>query len=84
MNIFLDTNVIIDFMGERDGFFDDAAAIFSMIEDKKITAAASALTIVNCAYILKKAFSVLGDLHIPCIETDRSIGHSQIDLPGKV
>lgn len=57
MNIFLDTNVIIDFMGERDGFFDDAAAIFSMIEDKKIMASASALTIVNCAYILKKAFS---------------------------
>lgn len=57
MNVFLDTNVVIDFMGKRDGFFDDAAAIFSMIEDKKITASASALTIVNCAYILKKAFS---------------------------
>ena len=28
-----------------------------MIEDKRITASASALTIVNCAYILKKAFS---------------------------
>ena len=23
MNVFLDTNVIIDFMGEREGFFDD-------------------------------------------------------------
>ena len=57
MNVFLDTNVVVDFMGEREGFFDDAAAIFSMIEDKKITASASALTIVNCAYILKKAFS---------------------------
>ena len=57
MNVFLDTNVIIDFLGEREGFFDDAAAIFSMIEDKRITASASALTIVNCAYILKKAFN---------------------------
>ena len=57
MNVFLDTNVVIDFMGEREGFFDDAAAIFAMIEDRKITASASALTIVNCAYILKKAFS---------------------------
>lgn len=57
MNVFLDTNVVIDFMGEREGFFDDAAAIFSMIEDKRITASVSALTIVNCAYILKKAFS---------------------------
>lgn len=33
MNVFLDTNVIIDFMGEREGFFDNAAAIFAMIED---------------------------------------------------
>ena len=57
MNVFLDTNVIIDFMGEREEFFDNAAAIFTMIEDGKISASASALTIVNCAYILKKAFS---------------------------
>lgn len=57
MNVFLDTNVIIDFMGEREGFFEDAAAIFAMIEDKKINASASALTIVNCAYILEKAFN---------------------------
>ena len=35
MNVFLDTNVIIDFMGEREGFFEDAAAIFAMIEDKR-------------------------------------------------
>ena len=57
MNVFLDTNVVIDFMGKREGFFDDAAAIFTMIEDKRIKASVSALTIVNCAYILKKAFS---------------------------
>ena len=58
MNVFLDTNVVIDFMGEREGFFDDAATIFAMIEDRSIRASASALTIVNCAYILKKAFFV--------------------------
>ena len=42
MNVFLDTNVIIDFMGKREGFFDDAAVIFAMIEDKRITGSASA------------------------------------------
>jgi predicted nucleic acid-binding protein len=56
MNVFLDTNVVIDFMGERDGFFDDASAIFSMIADGNIHASVSSLTIINCAYILKKAF----------------------------
>ncbi len=53
-------------MGEREGFFDDAAAIFAMIEDRKITASVSALTIVNCAYILKKAFSL--DIMIEKVE----------------
>ncbi|MBQ9641933.1 MAG: PIN domain-containing protein [Bacteroidaceae bacterium] len=56
MNVFLDTNVVIDFMGEREGFFDDAAAIFAMVEEERIHASVSALTVVNCAYILKKAF----------------------------
>jgi len=67
MNVFLDTNVVVDFMGERAGFFDDAATIFAMIEDRKITASASALTIVNCAYILKKAFS--SDIMLEKVET---------------
>ena len=67
MNVFLDTNVVIDFMGEREGFFDSAAAIFAMIEDRIITASASALTIVNCAYILKKAFS--SDIMLEKVET---------------
>ena len=56
MNVFLDTNVVIDFMGEREGFFDDASVIFSMIADGSIHASVSSLTIVNCAYILKKAY----------------------------
>lgn len=57
MNVFLDTNVVLDFMGEREDFFESASTIFSMIEDKTISASVSALTIINCAYILKKAYS---------------------------
>lgn len=57
MNVFLDTNVVLDFMGEREDFFENASTIFSMIEDKTISASVSALTIINCAYILKKAYS---------------------------
>lgn len=55
MNVFLDTNVVLDFMGERKGFFASASTIFSLIEDRTIHASMSALTIINCAYILKKA-----------------------------
>jgi predicted nucleic acid-binding protein len=57
MNVFLDTNVVIDFMGEREGFFKEASTIFSMIEEGKIQASVSSLTVINCAYILKKAFN---------------------------
>ena len=57
MNIFLDTNVVIDFLGEREDFFAEASIIFSMIDEGTIHASVSALTIVNCAYILKKAFN---------------------------
>ena len=57
MKVFLDTNVVIDFMGEREDFFEDASVIFSMISDGTIHASVSALTVVNCAYILRKAFS---------------------------
>jgi predicted nucleic acid-binding protein len=56
MNVFLDTNVVVDFMGEREEFFENASAIFSMIDEGTIHASVSALTIVNCAYLLKKAF----------------------------
>lgn len=56
MNVFLDTNTVVDFMGEREGFFEDASFIFSMIYEGRINASMSVLTVMNCAYILRKAF----------------------------
>ena len=57
MRVFVDTNVVVDFLGHREPFFDDAATIFEMQRLGKIDAVVSSLTIVNCAYILRKAFS---------------------------
>lgn len=57
MNVFIDTNVVVDFLGKRDGFFESAAMIFQMQKDGKINAVVSSLTIINCAYILRKVFS---------------------------
>ena len=57
MNVFIDTNVVIDFLGKRKGFFDNAALIFQMQKEGKINAIVSSLTIINCAYILRKIFS---------------------------
>jgi len=57
MNVFIDTNVVVDFLGKRDGFFESAAMIFQMQKDGKINAVVSSLNIINCAYILRKVFS---------------------------
>ena len=57
MKAFLDTNVIVDFLVEREPFFLDAATIFDMHRDGKIELSASSLTLVNCAYIIQKAYS---------------------------
>jgi hypothetical protein len=56
-------------MGEREGFFEDASHIFAMIEAGLIQASVSSLTIINCAYILRKVFdydSVLNKLGELC------------------
>jgi predicted nucleic acid-binding protein len=56
MNVFIDTNVVVDFLGRREGFFDSAAMIFQMQKEGRINAIVSSLTIINCAYILRKVF----------------------------
>ncbi|MBE6282122.1 MAG: PIN domain-containing protein [Bacteroides sp.] len=65
--IFLDTNIIIDFIFERDGA-EDAANILQLGEDGKIELAVSFLTMANTAYITRKGhtqeqlYSIMADL----------------------
>jgi predicted nucleic acid-binding protein len=56
-NVFIDTDVIVDFLIDRKPFSEEAATIFSMIDKKKIKGYISALTICNLYYILRKAGS---------------------------
>ena len=51
--IFLDTNVILDFILEREGA-DDATDILQLGEDKQIELAVSFLTMANTAYVVRK------------------------------
>ncbi len=57
MKVFLDTNIVLDFLGEREPFFQDAAKIFELWRTEALQLSLSVLTIVNCAYILHKAYS---------------------------
>lgn len=53
-NLFIDTDVIIDFLIDRKPFSREAAIIFTLIEQKKLKGYASSLTFSNLYYILRK------------------------------
>lgn len=52
--LFLDTNVIIDFLGERENFYEPAAKILTLADKKKIKILTSPTSISNAYYILAK------------------------------
>lgn len=56
MNVFLDTNVVVDYITGREPFFSDALDIITMCERGLITGVVSSLTVVNCLYIARKLF----------------------------
>jgi predicted nucleic acid-binding protein len=56
-DLFIDTNVIIDFLIDRKPHSREAAIIFTLIEQKKIKGYISSLTFSNLYYILRKVES---------------------------
>ena len=65
--IFLDTNVILDFILEREGA-EDAASILQLGENGDVDLEVSFLTMANVAYIARKGhtqeqlYSIIADL----------------------
>ena len=56
MKALIDTNVLLDHLAQREGFCQDAAAIFSMVEEGRLVGLVPSLSIVNCAFILPKHY----------------------------
>ena len=52
--LFLDTNVLLDLLSEREPFYEDIARIFTMAEAGRIDIAASALSFATISYFLTK------------------------------
>ena len=52
--LFLDTNVVIDLLGEREPFYDSAAKIATIADKGKIQLIVSALTYSTLYYILSR------------------------------
>jgi predicted nucleic acid-binding protein len=52
--IFLDTNVILDLLGERVPFFDSIAKVATLGDQKKLTLIVSPLSFTTIDYVLNK------------------------------
>ncbi|TGM60617.1 PIN domain-containing protein [Leptospira meyeri] len=53
-NVYLDSDVIIDYLYAREPFFQESVELISLIENKKINGYISSLIIWNIFYILAK------------------------------
>ena len=53
-NIFLDTNIILDYLALRQPFYIDADKIFSMAENDVIDLFCSSLSFSTIFYVLRK------------------------------
>ncbi|HLP91319.1 MAG TPA: PIN domain-containing protein [Nostocaceae cyanobacterium] len=88
MRVFIDTNVVLDFLLEREPFIKDAVKLFAKIDSGEITGFIAATTITNIYYIILKAAGVkvaqdaisqiLTDLHICMV--DRNVLEQAITL----
>lgn len=56
-NLFIDTNIVLDLLGRREPFYQDAAQLFSLADRGKIKLYISSLTIANSHYVLSKLTS---------------------------
>lgn len=80
MKIFLDTNIVVDYLAHREGFFEEASIIFELIYRNEVKAFVSSLTIINCAYVMRKFYpkelvheklsAILERIHITAIDED--------------
>ncbi|MBU1874523.1 PIN domain-containing protein [bacterium] len=55
--IFIDTDIILDLLAERQPFYENAAALFTLIDRGKILAYTSPVVFANLHYILSKQLS---------------------------
>lgn len=52
--LFLDNNIIVDFLGERDPFYLPAAKVITLADRKKVELCASSLSFATTFYLLSK------------------------------
>jgi predicted nucleic acid-binding protein len=88
MRVLVDTNVVLDFLQEREPFVENAARLFERIDAGEIEGFIAATTITNIYYIVRRAAGanvaqdaitqVLADLNICAV--DREVMEQAIAL----
>lgn len=82
--IFVDTNIILDWLGKREPFFEFAKEVFKFSEDGKIELFISTMSFISTEYILRKqigkdkAKQALSGMRT--ITTVANSGNKEIDL----
>ncbi len=54
MNVFVDTNVLLDVLTHRESFYADSAAIWTLAEQGRIRGYVSVISFTNIFYIVRK------------------------------
>jgi predicted nucleic acid-binding protein len=54
MKVFLDTNILLDFLGERENFYESAAKVLTLADKKEIKLFTSASSVSTAYYLLSK------------------------------
>ena len=63
MRLMVDTNVVLDVLLEREGFYDQSKAVLSLCEERKIQGFVSASAITDIFYLTRKALGRLDDTY---------------------
>ena len=84
MKVFIDMNILIDFLAARQPFAEDAIALFQLADDNEIELMVSDLSIVNTIYVLRRMHYGLTEIYdsldsIRPLLTITSMGTSVID-----
>jgi predicted nucleic acid-binding protein len=57
VNVFLDTNVVLDVFARRQPFYADSARVWALAERGKVRGLVSALSVTNLYYVVRKLSS---------------------------
>ncbi|MBR8828409.1 MAG: PIN domain-containing protein [Gomphosphaeria aponina SAG 52.96 = DSM 107014] len=81
MKVLIDTNIILDFLQQREPFREDAEAIFAAIGNGQIIGYVTATTVTDIFYIVRKQTKSIEQARLAVIETLKVMQISSVNGP---